>query len=102
MVETSFVTPISPWAFEIYGTEGMLLGTDYNVRLSSPETRKLRDGFIEVTNLPQALPSPMQTWFNAIEKGDPVVFDINSGVGLSELLECAYISHKEGVTVTIE
>ena len=102
MVETSFVTPVSPWAFEIYGTEGMLLGSDNNVRLSTPETRKLRDGFIEVTKLPKALPSPMKTWFNAIENGDPVVFDIKAGIGLSELLECAYISHKTGATVTIK
>ena len=102
MVETSFVTPVSPWAFEIYGTEGMLLATDNNVRLSTPETRKLRDGYVEVTKLPKALPSPMQTWFNAIEKGEPVVFDIKAGVGLSELLECAYISHKTAATVTIE
>lgn len=104
MVETSFVTPVSPWAFEVYGTEGMLLATDNQVRLSTPETRKLRDGFIEVTKLPKALPSPMQTWFNAIEKGDPsaVVFDIKAGIGLSELLENAYISHKTGTTVTIK
>jgi predicted dehydrogenase len=104
MVETSFVTPVSPWAFEVYGTEGMLLATDNQVRLSTAETRKLRDGFIEVTKLPKALPSPMQTWFNAIEKGDPsaVVFDIKAGIGLSELLENAYISHKTGTTVTIK
>ena len=102
MIETSFVTPVSPWAFEIYGTEGMLLATDNNVRLSTAETRKLRDGFIEVTKLPKGLPSPLQTWFNAIEKGEPVVFDIKAGVGLSELLEGAYISHKTGTTVTFK
>jgi len=102
MVETGFVTPVSPWAFEIYGTDGMLLATDNNVRLSTPETRKLRDGFIEVTKLPKGLPSPMQTWFNAIEKGDPVVFGIKDAVGLAELLENAYISHKTGTTVTIK
>ena len=102
MVETGFVTPVSPWAFEIYGTEGMFLGSDGNVRISTPETRKLRDGFIEVTKIPKNLPSPMQTWFNAIEKGEPVVFDIKAGIGLSELLECAYISHKTGTTVTIK
>ena len=102
MIETGFVTPISPWAFEIYGTQGMLLATDNNVRLSTPETRNLRDGFIEVTKLPKALPSPLQTWFNAIEKGDPVVFDIKAGIGLSELLEGAYISHRTGTTVAFE
>jgi predicted dehydrogenase len=100
MVETSFVTPVSPWAVEIYGTEGMMLGNDGNIRLSTPETRKLRDGAIEVTKLPKALPSPLLTWFDAIEKGSPAVFDINAGVGLSELLEGAYISHKTGTTVT--
>ena len=94
MVETSFVTPVSPWAVELYGTKGMLLGTDGNVRLSTPETRKLRDGAIEITKLPKALPSPLSTWFDAIEKGTPVVFDIKAGIGLSELLEGAYISHK--------
>ena len=100
MVETSFVTPVSPWAVEIYGTEGMLLGNDGNLRLSTPETRKLRDGAIEVTKLPKALPSPLQTWFDAIEKGAPVVFDIKAGIGLSELLEGAYISHKTKTTVS--
>ncbi|MCL1792415.1 MAG: Gfo/Idh/MocA family oxidoreductase [Oscillospiraceae bacterium] len=101
MVETSFVTPVSPWAVEIYGTQGMLLGNNGNVRLSTPETRELRDDPIEITKLPKALPSPLQTWFDAIEKGAPVVFDIKAGIGLSELLECAYISHKTQTTVKI-
>ena len=99
MVETSFVTPVSPWAVEVYGTKGMLVGNNGNVRLSTPETRKLKDEPIEITKLPKALPSPLQTWFDAIEKGAPVVFDIKAGVGLSELLECAYISHKTQTTV---
>ena len=100
MVETSFVTPVSPWAFEIYGTEGMLLATDHKVRISTSETRKYSRDFIDVSMLPKALPSPMQTWFNAIEKGEPVVFDMKAAVGLSELLEGAYISHKTGTIHT--
>ena len=101
IVETSFVTPVSPWAFEIYGTQGMLLATDNLVRLSTAETRKLRDGFIDITKLPKSLSTPMETWFNAIEKGDAVVFDMKAAIGLSELLECAYISHNNGTIVTV-
>jgi predicted dehydrogenase len=100
IVETSFVTPVSPCAFEIYGTEGMLLATDHKVRVSTSETRKYSGEFLEVSRLPRALPSPMQTWFNAIEKGDPVVFDMKAAIGLSEILEGAYISHKNGTIHT--
>jgi predicted dehydrogenase len=100
IVETSFVTPVSPWAFEIYGTAGMLLATDHKVRISTAETRKYSGEFIEVKNLPRPLPTPLQTWFNAIEKGDPVVFDMKAAIGLSELLEGAYISHKKGTIHT--
>ena len=100
MVETSFVTPVSPWAFEIYGTEGMLLATDHKVSISTAETRKYSGDFISVARLPRALPSPMQTWFNAIEKGEPVIFDMKAAIGLSELLEGAYISHRNGTIHT--
>jgi len=96
IVESGFVTPVSPWAFEIYGTEGMLLATDHKVRISTAETRKYSGEFIEVSRVGRPLPSPMQTWFNAIEKGEPVVFDMKAAIGLSELLEGAYISHKNG------
>jgi len=102
IVETGFVTPVSPWAFEIYGTEGMLLATDHKVRIANSETRKYTGGFVEVERLPRALPSPMQTWFNAIENGAEVVFGMKDAIGLSELLECAYISHKTNTIVEIK
>ena len=100
VVETGFVTPVSPWAFEIYGTEGMLLATDHKVRIATSHTKKYSSDFLEVTKLPKALPSPMQTWFSAIEKGMPVVFDMKAAIGLSEILEGAYISHKNGTIHT--
>ena len=100
IVETGFVTPVSPWAFEIYGTEGMLFAADNKVKISTAETRKYSNDFIEVSRLPRALPSPMQTWFNAIEKGEDVVFGIKDAIGLSELLENAYISYRKNTIVT--
>ena len=100
IVETGFVTPVSPWAFEVYGTEGMLLGTDHKVKISTAETRKYSGDFLDVNRLPKALPSPMQTWFNAIEKGEDVVFGIKDAIGLAELLEGAYISYKTNTIVT--
>ena len=102
IVETGFVTPVSPWAFEIYGTDGALLATDHKVRVSTSETRKYSNEYLEVARLPRPLPSPMQTWFNAIEKGDDVVFGMKDAIGLSELLENAYISYKNNTIVAFE
>ena len=94
IVETSFVTPDSPWMFEIYGTKGNFFANDHKVKIKTPDTKKLNNEYVEVKNLPKALPSPMKSWLDAIENDTDVIFGIDDAVALSELLEGAYISHK--------
>ncbi|GHV13646.1 dehydrogenase [Clostridia bacterium] len=94
IVETGFVTGISPWAFEVYGTNGTLFATDQKVKINTEETRKYTHDFVEVNNLPKRLPEPLEQFFDSIEKGAKVNFDLDAAVGLAELLEGAYIAHK--------
>ncbi|MHC1694293.1 MAG: Gfo/Idh/MocA family protein [Eubacteriales bacterium] len=94
IVETSFVTPSSPWMFEVYGTEGNLFGTDGKVRITSTDTKKYTDGYIDVTRLPSALRPPIKSWIDAIENGGKVDFGMSDALGLVKLLEGAYIAHK--------
>lgn len=101
VVETGFVTPYTPWAFEIYGTEGALLATDQKVRLISAETRKYTDQYIEVTNLPKELPMPITSFLHAVDYGTPVDFGIEDAIDLARLLENAYLAHSAGKTVEI-
>ena len=97
VIETALVSPVSPWALELYGTEGTLIALNNSTRISTKQTQKMTDGFIDVTKLPNALPTPLQTWFNAIEKGAPVVYGMKDAIALAELIELAYISHEKGI-----
>jgi len=102
IVETSFVTPNSPWMFEVYGTEGTLFCTDNKVRLTSQDTRKYQNGYMDINVLPDSLPSPIKTWCDAIEGKAPVRFGIDDAVNLAELLEHAYVSHRENKIVAFK
>lgn len=101
MVETSFVTPYSPWAFEIYGTEGYLCATDQQVRITTPETRKYTDEMVNVTNLPKPLDPPLKNFIDAVNGKAKILFGTDDAIALAELLENAYLSDEKGITVQI-
>ena len=102
IVESGFVTPFSPWMFEIYGTEGTILGNIGKIKIQTKKTGAYTSEWLDVTKLPKPLNGPMESWFSAIENGTPVLYGMDDAIALAELLENAYISHKEQRTVAIK
>ena len=104
IVETSFVTPISPWAFEIYGTEGWLCATDHKVMITTPETRKYTNDMVYVpeNKLPKRLDEPLVNFIKAVDGKAEIYFGLDDAIDLARLLENAYMSDEKGITVEIK
>lgn len=99
LVETSLVTYRTPSALEIYGTEGTLIISDSNVKVISKQFDSPFSGWISPTQLPAAQPLPIVQWVDALLEDKPMPFGLEDGTKLTELLEAAYIAHKENRTV---
>lgn len=97
VVETSFVSTFSPFALEVYGTEGAILvgGPDEGVWVRSRVNGGKVDGWIRPSQLPPADPSPLVQWISAIEGGEPPKISLQDGRDLTELMEAATRSHRE-------
>lgn len=98
VLETSFVSPYQANCFELLGTEGAVIqvGNEIKVR-----TNKFEGGWYLPDEMPEALPIAMRMWLDGIEKGTPILFDTARGTALTQLLENAYIAHKEQRVVEI-
>jgi predicted dehydrogenase len=102
ILDVSWVHRAGPNPVEIYGTEGCLLrglpGNDFVFT-----SRKLKPADIEAwiapTAMPEALPSPMQQWINAILRDEPMTITVDDGWNLTQLLEAAYVSARENKAV---
>lgn len=96
IAETSFVSPNSPFTLELYGTEGTLLigGPNNQVKINS-KSHTSTDWSI-VNDLPTELPSPLNQWVNAILNDEQIHFGLQDGIQLTQLMEGAYKSYKEG------
>lgn len=102
LVETSLVTHNTPMALELYGTDGTLLISGDGIKLTS---RRLDDpvaGWIHPSKLPQAHAHPLKQWVDGILGGSPILYGLEEGTRLTELLEAAYIAHKERRQVEFE
>ena len=93
--ETSLVSPMTPQIFEVYGTKGVILAVDKNIRMMTEKTRDLVEGGWIVPKLPEALPHPVRQWLDSVLYGAPVRFGLAEGRQLTELMEKAYIAHRE-------
>jgi predicted dehydrogenase len=103
ILDTSWVHRAGPNPYEIYGTDGyMSLGAAPNSGLLLNSTQlKAGDiqGYISPTNLPKALPMPMDQWISAITRGTPMSINVEDGRNLTELLEGTYQSARAGKEV---
>ena len=92
--ETSLVSPNCPFEMELYGTRGNVLvgGTEGSVRLSSLVPGHETNGHvtIPVAELPEALPTPMNQWLEALRGHDAIAFGLAEGRQLTELMVAAY------------
>lgn len=94
--ETSFMATNSPFSLELSGTEGSCVigGPDEDsVRIRS---KKLDPkNWITPDQLPDAMPSTIQLWVDAILRDAPIPFGLEEGTQLTELMEYAYIAASE-------
>lgn len=96
IVETGFVTPNSPSCLELYGTEGSLLigGPDNTVKIASSKNNA--PGWTVPETLPAPLPSALTQWVDGILSGGTIHFGMEDAIALTELMEAAYKSYREG------
>jgi predicted dehydrogenase len=99
ILDVSWVHRAGPNTTEIYGTEGFV-GNGYPGMGMHLQSRKLSmgdfDGTVLPRNLPKALPSPLEQWITAIEKGEPMTITVEDGRNLTQLLEGIYTSAAQG------
>lgn len=98
IVETGFVSTHSPFSMELYGTDGTLFigGPENHIKILSNKIKTDVTGWITPNRLPEALPSAVRQWVDGILKDTPIHFGLEEGIQLTELMEAAYISHREG------
>ena len=103
VVETGFVSTHSPSTLELHGTEGCLVvgGPTGGVQLISNKEGLSEKGWHAPDSLPQPLPSPLRMWVDAILNDAPILFGLEEGTQLTELMEAAYKSYREGRRVEI-
>lgn len=94
VIETSFVSHGSPFQLELYGTEGVLLIEEQQVRLKSHK-RKEND-VVTPDELPLRLPTPMEQWVDAISGEEVPTITKEDVYKLTEMNELAAVSHREG------
>jgi predicted dehydrogenase len=100
ILDTAWVHRAGPNPYEFYGTDGYLgLNTapDAGINLSSTQLQSQdMQGYLKPTNLPKALPMPMDQWISAILHGTPMTITVEDGRNLTEMLEGIYASAHSG------
>jgi predicted dehydrogenase len=95
--ETGFVSSVSPYSLELYGTEGSLLinrgGINLNYKKDGVSTGWTA---VEKEQLPEPLPGPIAQFVDGVVNDKPIAFGIDDAVALTEIMEAAYRSAKEG------
>ena len=99
IVDTSLVSGWSAHAMEIYGTEGCAIVSDDDVKLRSRKIDMPIKGWIH-PELPKGTPMPLFDFVDCVANGKPYPYNLAEAIGLTELMENAYIAHNEGRTVT--
>ncbi|GHV03335.1 dehydrogenase [Spirochaetia bacterium] len=101
VLETSFVTPYLKKSFELIGSEGAIVQDEDGV--IKVRSNKIKDGWFipDANKLPSPLDASMRLWLDGIINGKAIPFDTAKGIALTELLENAYISHREQRIVKI-
>lgn len=92
--ETGFVSAGNPLYLEISGTEGSLVIREGKVFYSS---KKETDGeMVEVTDLPDELPLPVDQWIASVTEGAPVRYNLDEAVSLTNFMVGAYKAYETG------
>ncbi len=90
--ETSLVSPMTPAICEVYGTKGVVMAVDNDVRIKTQDN--IEAGWV-TPELPEELPHPIRQWLDGVLYGKEIRFGLTEGRELTELMEKAYIAHEE-------
>ena len=105
VLDCGWVHRSGPNPYEIYGTDGYLgLGTSPAGGMFLQSTKLSADGIkgtISPTELPPALPHPMDQWISAILHGTEMTITVEDGRNLTEMLDAIYTSSREGREVKL-
>lgn len=103
ILDVSWVHRCGPNPLELYGTDGFLsieMGPGPRVWLESTQLDAAGvKGPIAPTNLPAALPTPMEQWIAAIRHGSAMTITIEDGWNLTQLMEGCYTAARTGKAV---
>ncbi len=96
IIETGFVTSNSPFSMELYGTEGSLMigGPDNAIKIVSKNMDSSE--WTTPSELPSVLPTAIEQWVDGILKDSIIHFGLEDAIALTELMEGAYKSYREG------
>ncbi len=100
ILDVSWVHRAGPNPLEIYGTDGYLsMDMGMGVRVWLESTKLDASGIkgpVLPTNLPPALPSPMEQWISAILRGTAMTISVDDGWNLTQLLDGCYTAARTG------
>ena len=99
IAETSLVSPMTPFMCEVYGTKGVIIGVDDDLKMKTEETMKLVDGGWIKPKMPEELPHPIRQFIDGVLYGKEIIFGLPEARVLTDLMEKAYIAHNEKRTV---
>ncbi|MCL2377773.1 MAG: Gfo/Idh/MocA family oxidoreductase [Defluviitaleaceae bacterium] len=99
--ETGFVTGHCPTMLEIYGTEGSVIVTGSDVRFISAKNGGEIGGWVMPNRLPNALPDAITQFVEGVLYDKEIIFGIDDAVLLTELMDAAYRTHKQGGFVKV-
>jgi len=93
VLESGFVSPYSPSAMEIQGTEGSIFIEGGKLRMYSKPSGV--NGWVIPDDIPAPLPAPLRQFLDAVLYDKPILFGIEQAIALTELLENEYKAHTE-------
>lgn len=100
VIDVAWTHRSGPNMLEVFGTEGSFVSGHGGLHLQS---RKLSEeetkAYIE--NKPEAPPSPMVQWVNALIEDTPMTITIQDGRNLTELMQAAYMSSEEDKAIEL-
>jgi len=99
ILDVSWVHRSGPNMMEIYGTEGCVIrgAPGHGLMFTSRKVRPVDvPAWVQPTELPKALPSPMNQWLGAILRDEPMTITVEDGRNLTEMLEACYLAAREG------
>lgn len=97
VLETGFISPFDADCFELLGTKGAIKRVNGEILMRTSDSEE----WIK-PELPAPLPSALRQFLDGIQKGTPIVFNMERAIALTELLENAYASDSSQKIVQVK